>query len=609
MSTASPLTAYLPLDRTPVSTLCEAFRRNVEQHPDDVALRAGDGRLELTWSAYGDRVRAVAAGLSFLGVGLGDTVTLMLTNRPEAFVVDTAALMVGATPVSVYNTSSTEQLQYLVGHAESRVVVTESRFLPTVLAAKASLPALSHVFVVDDQETADLPTGARPLSALEAAGDPDFDLWAAGDAVRPDGVAVLIYTSGTTGPPKAVELTHANVVAVWLMSASAAPALWRRGRLMSYLPMAHMADRIVAHYASLMTGSTVTTFTDPKVALGSLRQVRPTFTATVPRMWEKMKAALDAQFAAEPDEATRAGVQAALRAAVAKVRLEQAGQPVPEDLAAKCARADEAIFSRVRAAIGFDDIDVLISGAAPIGTEVLEFFAAIGLPISEAWGMSETGAAGTLSGPAEMRIGTVGRPLPGMEATIADDGELLVRGPNLMRGYRKDPEQTADIVDVDGWLHTGDIATIDEDGYVRIVDRKKELIINAAGKNMSPSNIENHVKAGSSLIANVVAIGDRRPYNTALVTLDPEAGAEYARMHGLPDAAVAALARDEGVLARVAQAVEEANTRLSRVEQIKKYTVLEDEWLPGSAVLTPTMKLKRRPIAEAYAAQIEAMYA
>jgi len=598
----------IPAERFDVATLCEAFQQTVTRFPDRVALRTAGGARELTWLEYRDQVRQFAAGLAGLGIGRGDTVALMLTNRPEAMIVDAAALHVAATPFSVYNTSSPEQIAYLVGHAQARVAVVEPEFLDRVMQAKASLPALEHVFVVEGEVPAGMPD-VRPLSDLAVAGAPGFDFTASWQAVTPQDVAVLVYTSGTTGAPKAVELTHANILAARRMWEKAIPALTRAGRYMSYLPMAHLADRQVAYYPSLLTGSTVTCFTDARTAMSSLTEVRPTWAATVPRMWEKMKIAIEAQFAQEPDETRRVAIAAAVDAAIAKVRMEMAGQPVPDELAQACARADAAIFAKVRERLGFDDVDVLMSGAAPISAEVLEFFAALGLPISEVWGMSETATTGTANPRDGIRIGTVGKPLPGLEVRLAEDGELLVRGAAVMSGYRNNPEKTAEAIDADGWMHTGDVGRIDADGYVRIVDRKKELIINAAGKNMSPTNIENKIKAGSSLIGSVVAIGDRRPYNTALITLDPEGAVEYARANGLPDASVAALAADESVQRHVEEAVAAANTKLSRVEQIKKFTILAEMWLPDSDVLTPTMKLKRRPIAEKYAARIDAMYA
>jgi long-subunit acyl-CoA synthetase (AMP-forming) len=326
-----------------------------------------------------------------------------------------------------------------------------------------------------------------------------------------------------------------------------------QGRVISWLPLAHLADRAVAHYLSLLSGATVTCVTDPRAAVAALPQVRPTVFLAVPRVWEKLRAALEPALAADP-----------------------------------------GLRTQVATNLGLDTADLVLSGAAPIAPEVLEFFAGVGVEIYEAWGMTETGAAATLASPGEHRVGTVGKPLPGVEVRLAGDGELLVRGPIVMRGYRNDPERTAEVLK-DGWMHTGDIGQIDTDGYVKIVDRKKELIINAAGKNMSPSNIENTIKAACPLIGSVIAIGDRRPYNTALVTLDR-------------DAAGGRSIDDPGVQAAIADGIERANERLSRVEQIKKHTLIDADWEPGGDELTPTMKLKRKPITAKYAVQIEAMY-
>jgi long-subunit acyl-CoA synthetase (AMP-forming) len=373
--------------------------------------------------------------------------------------------------------------------------------------------------------------------------------------------------------------------------------------------MAHLADRMVAHYLALLTGSMITCLADPRQFAAALPDIRPTFFGSVPRMWEKLKAALEAGIEREPDEARRAAIRGAIDAAIRKVRLEMAGESAPAELAEVCRRADAEIFSTMRAQIGLDRIDAVMSGAAPISGEVLEFFAALGLPVCETWGMTEAATSVTTNPPQGIRIGSVGKPLPGIELRFADDGELLVRGPNVMRGYRNDPEKTGEAIDADGWLHTGDIGEIDADGYVRIVDRKKELIINAAGKNMSPANIESKVTVASSLIGAAVAIGDRRPYNTALIVLDPDGAAEFARARNLPVASVAAVAADEQAHADVAAAVARANAQLSRVEQIKKFTILPVAWQPDGDELTPTLKLKRKPIAEKYAAEIDAMYA
>jgi long-subunit acyl-CoA synthetase (AMP-forming) len=548
------------------STLCEAFQQTAEYHAVEVALRTPGGAFEISWEEYAQRVRGLAGGLAARGIGRDDTVAMMLTNRPEALIVDSAALHIGAIPFSIYNTSAPEQIEYMFAHAECRVVVTEAQFADRVLAVRERLPALEEVFVLDGA-----PQGTRPFTDLEAGGHEGFDFDQAWRAVTGEDVATLIYTSGTTGPPKAVELTHDNLM--WQLRLvdrvfSVKPA----GRRMSYLPMAHLADRL-SHYFSIVSGASVTCVSDVMQAVAALSDTRPTTWGAVPRIWEKLKAALEAQGITDPGT-------------------------LPESQRAA-----------IRAKLGLDEADTLISGAAPIAPEVLEFFAALGLPICEGWGMTETAAITTINPSEQIRIGTVGRALPGVEVVLADDGELLVRGPTIMRGYRKDAEKTAETIDAEGWLHTGDIGEIDADGYVKIVDRKKELIINAAGKNMSPANIENKLKAACPLIGIAVAIGDRRPYNTALIVLEPGACAAFAVAHGLADASPAALAGEAAVQQEILAGIERANARLSRVEQIKRHEILPHDWEAGGDELTPTMKLRRKPIAEKYAAEIEALYA
>jgi long-chain acyl-CoA synthetase len=584
-------------------TLCEAFQRTAEHYAAEVALRTPGGAFEITWAEYAKRVRTLAGGLAAEGIGRGDTVGMMLCNRPEALIVDSAALHLGAIPFSIYNTSAPEQIEYLLAHAECRVVVTEAQFLNRLLAVCKRLPALDQVFLVDGAAK-----GARSLTDLQSGGREGFDFERAWQAVRGDDVATLIYTSGTTGPPKAVELTHDNIL--W-QARLFDPVLQIKpgGRAISYLPMAHLADRFGSQYASMISGTAVTFVSDISRVGEALVDVRPTVWGGVPRVWEKLKTALELGIAADPDEQRRAAVAEAISVATSVVRAEQAGTPIATELREARERADASIFSKLRAQLGLDQAESLGSGAAPIAPEVLEFFAALGLPICEVWGMSETTLIATANPKDAIRIGTVGKPLPGVEVTLAADGELLVRGPTIMRGYRKDAEKTAEAIDAEGWLHTGDVGEIDADGYVRIIDRKKELIINAAGKNMSPANIENELKVACPLIGIAVAIGDRRPYNTALIVLDPDAAAAFAAAHGLSDARPAVLAAEPSVQGEILAGIERANARLSRVEQIKRHTILPLCWEPGDDELTPTMKLKRKPIAEKYAAEIDAMYA
>ncbi len=553
------------------ATLCEAFQRSASEMADEVALRTLGDATSITWRQYAQRVRDLAAGLAGLGVERGDTVALMLTNRPEFHLVDVAAMHLGAVAFSVYNTSSPEQIEYLLGDAANRVIVTEAAFLERVHAAQPQCPALEHVVLVD------------ALDELAAGGDPGFDFDAAWRAVSPDDLVTLIYTSGTTGPPKGVQLTHANVMAQWRAIHAVMPRP-AGGRGISYLPAAHVADRVITHYAAVIYGGQLTDCPDPREVIAHLPDVRPTLWGAVPRIWEKLKAALEAGM----DDATRAAVDAALE-----------GRATP---------ADEQVLARLREGLGLDAAEHHIVGAAPTPPDVLEFFHALGMNVCELWGMSETSGVATLNPADRVRIGTVGPPLPTVELRLAEDGEVLVRGPMCTSGYRDMPDKTAELLDRDGWLHTGDIGELDADGYLRIVDRKKELIINAAGKNMSPANIESALKSASPLIGQACVIGDRRPYNVALLVLDPDALPAFAAAHDLDAEALGSLGAAETLIAAVADAVGGANARLSRVEQIKKFKILDEDWLPGGDELTPTMKLKRKPIAEKYADEIEALY-
>jgi len=592
------------------ATIAEAFRITSRQRADEVAVRTKDDAVRLTWAELRDRVDAVAGGLSRLGVRRGDSVALMLSNRPEFSVCDLAAMMCGAASFSIYQTYTPDQIAYVVGDAEAGVVFCEQAFLPQVLAAREQLPLVEHVVVIDSTTDsvggARAPDGCLALADVEAGGG-GFDVEASVAAIEPEDTLTLIYTSGTTGPPKGVVLQHRNLLSA-VEGIEALIQFPHGGRVISWLPAAHIAERAAHHYLPIVYGLQVTCCPNPREVLSYLPEVRPSWFFAVPRIWEKLKAGLETMLAARPEE-ERAPVQAALEAAIRKVRLEQAGEPVPDELAQAVAQADEQIFAGLRAMLGFDQVEAVNVGAAPTPVEVIEFFHAIGVPLAELWGMSETCGAGACNPPGRIKIGTVGPATPGVELKLAEDGELLVRGGVVMPGYRNLPERTAEALDADGWLHTGDIAQIDEDGYVTIVDRKKEIIINAAGKNMSPANIEAALKAASPLIGQACCIGDARPYNTALIVLDADFAPGWAKAQGIEATALADLAGDERMRAAVQEGVEAANTKLARVEQIKRFHVVAGDWLPGGDELTPTMKLKRRPIAEKYTAEIDALYA
>jgi len=580
----------------------QAFHGVAASVPDREALRSFDGSLSLTWGQVRERADAIAGGLARLGVGRGDTVALMLANRPEFSLVDLGAMTTGATPFSIYQTLPPESITYVVGDAGARVAIIERAFFEPFMRARQNLAELEHVIVIDGEGE----DGTLTLAEVEGS-NPDFDAEAAVAAIGKDDLITLIYTSGTTGPPKGVQLNHANLMA--------AAALFERviqipdaPRVISWLPTAHIAERAANYYLPLTFGGTITALDDPRQIIQALPAVKPHFFFAVPRIWEKMKAGIESQLEGLPEE-QRELAKKAIAAGVQRVRLEQAGQPVPKDLADVCERADAELFSKLRGLLGLDEAVSINTGAAPTPIHVLEFFHAIGLELSEVWGMSETTGAGTTNPPGRARIGTVGPPAPGVEIKLDADGEILIRGDVVMRGYRNLPDKTKEAFSDDGWLRTGDIGEFDEHGYLKIIDRKKELIINAAGKNMSPSNIEGALKGSSPFIGQACAIGDARPYNTALLVLDADYVPSWAAKQGIEDTSLAALAANEAVLAQVKAGVDRANEQLSRVEQIKKFHVVRGDWLPGGDELTPTMKLKRKPIAEKYAHEIEGMYA
>ena len=555
------------------STVAEAFQATARAHPDRTAIRTKEDEFSITWREYAERVEATAAGLAGLGLERGGTMAILLTNRPEFHWFDAAALHLGATPFSLYNTYTAEQIQYQVEDAGARILVTEEAF-----AERAEgLEGIDHLIVVE-------------RGGVDEHAPDGFDFDAAWRAVQPGDLVTLIYTSGTTGPPKGVQLTHANLVA-GINGFDQVIEFPDDGRVVSWLPMAHIAERACSHYLPMFVGFATTCCPDPRQVVAYLPEVRPSWFFAVPRIWEKLKAAIEAGIEGEQDAEKKQATQWALDVGLRKAR----GEDVPAE---ELAKADELVLSKIRARLGLDAVESVNVGAAPTPREVIEFFHAIGIPLAELWGMSETSGYGTCNPPEKIKIGTVGPPSPGAEIKLADDGEVLIRGPFIMTGYRNQPDKTRETLDDEGWLHTGDIGEFDDDGYLRLVDRKKELIINAAGKNMSPANIEAKLKASSPAIGQAIAIGDGKPYNVALLTLDPDVAPAFEHQHG----------RD-ALLAEVERGVEAANEQLARVEQIKRFKLLDEEWQPGGEELTPTMKLKRKPINEKYAKEIEELYA
>jgi long-chain acyl-CoA synthetase len=588
------------------TTAPQMFLRLVGQHPDLAALHSMNGDAPGAWSSwtlrdYADHTAQAAAGLRAAGLQAGQRLLLMMRNRPDFHWFDLAAQFLRATPVSIYNSSSADEIRYLADHAEAEIAIVEDGgFLERLLQVRDELPLLKQIYVIDPPAHG-CPTGVQPAATLMTSGAADLDALAA--ATHPDDIATLIYTSGTTGPPKGVMISQYNVVyTVESLRRCFGFEDFVGKRTISYLPMAHIAERMMGHYQAYILGYSVYCCPDPNVLAPFLKEVHPEIIFGVPRVWEKIYNAVNSAMAANPDH--KAKFDEGIAIALAIRTAQRNGQATTEQLET-LAFLDAAGFAGVRAMVGLDAVVSAVTGAAAIPRVILEWYDAIGVPMSEIYGMSES--SGPISwSPNANRPGWVGQGVPGCEVAIADDGEVICRGGNVFQGYLKQPDKTAETI-VDGWLHTGDIGVMDADGYVRIVDRKKELIITSGGKNISPANLEAALKT-IPLIGQAAAIGDNRKFCSAILVLDPEAAAVWARAHG-KDAAAAELAVDAGVLAEVQAGVDEVNQQFAQVEQIKRFTLVGEEWLPDSDMLTPTSKLKRRGVNARYADEIEAMYA
>jgi long-chain acyl-CoA synthetase len=586
-------------------TVPTRFLDTVRRIPGQVALRwrDGDGWGELTFADYAERAAHVAAGLGALGVERGTRVVLMMRNRPEFHIADMAVLLCGATPISIYNSSAPEQVQYLAHHCEAQVAIVEDLdYLDRILKARDELPALREVIVIDDPE-ARAPADVHRWESLLGSDPVDLDV--AAQIVQPSDLATVIYTSGTTGPPKGVMLDHENVC--WTIESlrlSLAEFATEGRRVVSYLPMAHIAERMTSHYQGVALGYEVTTCPEAGKVATYLPHVRPEVMFAVPRIWEKIYAGIQAIAAADPENQKK--LDAALEVGRQVAEHDAHGEEPPPQLQAAFAKVDAQVLSPLRAVLGLDQLVAAVTGAAPIPIDILQFFRSLGVPLSEIYGLSESSGPMTWA-PFAVKPGTVGPAIPGCEVTLADDGEVICRGGNMFRGYLNDPDKTAEALDDDGWLHSGDIGTFDAEGYLTIVDRKKELIITAGGKNISPANLEAALKSGP-IIGQACVIGDNRPFISALIVLDPEVAPAWAKQHGIEADTLEELAARPEVRAEVERSVAEANKRFSQVEQIKKFALLGTEWQPDSEELTPTMKLKRRGIHRKYADEIEALY-
>jgi long-chain acyl-CoA synthetase len=584
-------------------TIAAAFAATARARPDQEAIRSFTTGRSLTWASYADAACRVAAGLRDLGLARGDRVALMMRNRPDFHYVDMGVMLAGGTAFSIYNSSAPAQIEYLLRHAEARfAVVEDAGFASRVDAVRGGLPGLRQVFTVEDV------AGLTPVSSLLAAAP--LGLEAAAAAVRPEDLATVIYTSGTTGEPKGVMLNHVNLLGGITGFERVVGFPLTGMRTVSGLPFAHIAERNATHYFHACMGSHVTDCEDFARFGEAIAHVHPEWLFGTPRLWEKFQSAISARAASAPEVAASLGAARDVGRQVYSLR--SVGAPVPDDLARRWADARTDVIEPLLAPLGLDALRIANSGAAPMPHHTAAFWVEVGVPLADVYGLSEVAGTATVE-PQRIVIGTAGRALPGLELRLepvpegSSEGEVLLRGPIVFTGYLDDPERTAEVLDADGWFRTGDIGTVDADGYLRIVDRKKELIVTSGGKNIAPALIEAALKE-SPLIGLACAIGEGRPSMTALLVLDPEYAPAWAREHGLPTD-LPSLAREPALLAAVDTAVERANERFNAVERVRRHTVLGDAWLPDTDVLTPTAKLKRRGVAARYASEIEAMYA
>ncbi|MFF5989348.1 AMP-dependent synthetase/ligase [Prauserella flavalba] len=591
-------------------TVPSLIRRNAEAHGPAPAL-TGDGTT-LSWAELREAVASAAHGLKAAGLRHGDRMLIDVSARPEHWIADFAAVHLGALPCTTYATLSTEQVRHVATHSAATVIVLEGaaqlhRWGPVL----GTLPALRAVVVLDATAIPegdarfvawdDLMSGGAELHRRDPA---ELERWTG--AVRAADPVTMIYTSGTTGTPKGVVLSHSNV-----LYQSAAQELLNpvepNPRLVAYLPLAHIAERVLGMYLPVFSAAHVTVCPEQTQLLPTLKAVRPHGFFGVPRVWEKMAAGIQGILGSLPEE-HRAPIDKAREVAARVYEIRADGSEPPAEVAAAFEQADGAVLRPLREQLGLDQATRFGSGAAPIPASVLEFFGSLGITIMEVWGLSETTGAATSTFVDKYRAGTVGMPMPGMELRLAEDGEIEVRGPLVFEGYLSADGTIERATDADGWLATGDIGTVDEDGFLRITDRKKELIITSSGKNIAPSRAEGLLRA-HPLVGYAAAIGDQRPYVTALLVLDEEAAPAWAKARGLETTDLGELAGHPTVREELQRAVDGANEVLSRPEQVKRYHVLAKPWTPETGELTPTLKLKRRVIADRYAADIESLYA
>lgn len=595
-------------------TLVSLLRRNGERFGDHPAIRWKEGGelRTLTWSGYRSQVLEVAAGLRSLGVKSGDFVAIMSGNRPEHVIADLGIMHAGATPVSFYNTLAPEQIQYIADHCSAKVAVVEDAgYLERWEGIRDALPNLTHIVVMEPSGEAE-EGQVQSWESLRTAGrealasDPEL-VDRSSSTVAPDDLATLIYTSGTTGTPKGVMVSHRNVL--WTLECVARTFdLPDHLRLVSYLPLAHIGERVASHYLSMGWVGSVRYVPELSAVAEAIQETRPQMFFAVPRVWEKFHAGLMARVNAEPNDRRRALALGAIELATEGQRAEQEGRRLGLVDRLKLRLFDRILFSKkFRTGLGMDDLAVAVSAAAPISPELLLFFRGIGIPVIELYGMTESSGPGVCNVPGANRIGTVGRAMAGVEVTTADDGEILMRGGLITQGYYRDPGTTAATYGEDGWLHTGDLGSLDDHGYLTIIGRKKEIIITAGGKNVAPARLENLINE-HALISQACVVGEGRRYLTLLVALDAEMAEGWAESQGVEYGSFDEFTRHARVLEEVDRVVESANAKVARVEQARKWLVVSETWSAETGELTPSLKMKRQVVLEQYDRQIEELY-
>jgi long-chain acyl-CoA synthetase len=590
-------------------TIVDFLDQNAERSGDQPAIHYKDGDWKnLTWREYRQAVHEAAAGLQDLGVGEDEFVAIMAGNRPEHVIADYAAIHSGATAVTIYSTLTAPQIQYIADNCKATVAILEDlEFMKRWEEIRSELPNLRYVVLLSGAENYDTAEWVLSWDELLMRGkkrlveDPDAVKRTA-EAITPDTLATLIYTSGTTGTPKGVMISQRNVV--WTVECLRRAADLDLGpRMVSYLPLAHIAERLATHYLATYMAGQVWYCPNLAGVLEYIQEARPTVFVGVPRVYEKFHSRLLARFA-ETHGIKKMLLDQALASNRKRVLAEQDGKSG----SAMARVLDSIVLSKVREQLGMDQVDIAITSAAPINPDLILFFQTLGIPLCELYGLSETTGPATTNLPEAFRIGSAGKALPGVEVRLADDDELLIRGGMITEGYHKLPVDTVETFDAEGWLHSGDLARIDDEGYVWIVGRKKEIIITAGGKNIAPAKLET-VLGNHPLISKACMVGDGRKFLAMIIAIDHEEAPAWAEAHGLVYEDLAAFSKLPEVRAEVERAVEEANHGVSSVEQVKKWIIVPDEWTPDSGEVTPSLKLKRKVVLDKYSEDIEGLYA